>query len=135
MGKIGYEEALAENEALKDQIAIVLAQKKVLRKSYDKLLEENKKLKEENKNLKESLENDFTFKTTNGGKMNVLTMIRQQAVKEFAEKLKSLMLDREYQGVFYKQAVFSDNDIDDLLLKEYGVELWTFVRLVNIRLL
>lgn len=40
------------------------------------------------------------------------------AVKEFADKLKSEMLDREYNGIHYKWGAFSDNDIDELL-KEY----------------
>lgn len=47
--------------------------------------------------------------------------IKREAVKEFAEKLKSRMIDSEYMGVHYKQAVFSKNDIDELL-KEYENE-------------
>lgn len=43
---------------------------------------------------------------------------RKEAVKEFAKKLKSEMLDREYNGIHYKWGAFSDNDIDELL-KEY----------------
>lgn len=52
------------------------------REDFDKVVEENK-------NLKQSIENDFTFETTTGGKMNVLDMVKKQAVKEFAEKLKN----------------------------------------------
>lgn len=44
--------------------------------------------------------------------------IRKETAKEFAEKLKDRMNDREYMGIRYKQGVFSDNDIDELL-KEY----------------
>lgn len=43
---------------------------------------------------------------------------KRQAVKEFAEKLKKRMGERDYMGVKYKQGVFSENDIDELL-KEY----------------
>ena len=43
---------------------------------------------------------------------------RKETAKEFAEKLKDRMNDREYMGIRYKQGVFSDNDIDELL-KEY----------------
>lgn len=46
---------------------------------------------------------------------NRLNQAKKQAVKEFAEKLKSQMRDKEYMGVHYKQRLFSDNDIDDLL--------------------
>lgn len=46
----------------------------------------------------------------------------KQAVKEFAEKLKSKMGELEYMGVKYKQGVFSDNEIDELA-KELGVEI------------
>lgn len=42
----------------------------------------------------------------------------KQAIKEFAEKLKKRMGERDYMGVKYKQGVFSENDIDELL-KEY----------------
>ena len=42
----------------------------------------------------------------------------KKAVKEFAEKLIEQMGDRDYMGIKYKQGVFSDNDIDELL-KEY----------------
>ena len=44
--------------------------------------------------------------------------IRKETAKEFAEKLKDRMNDREYMGIRYKQGVFSDNDINELL-KEY----------------
>lgn len=44
--------------------------------------------------------------------------LQKQAVKEFAEKLKERMGERDYMGVKYKQGVFSENDIDELL-KEY----------------
>lgn len=43
---------------------------------------------------------------------------KAQVVKEFAEKLKERMGERDYMGVKYKQGVFSENDIDELL-KEY----------------
>lgn len=43
---------------------------------------------------------------------------QKKAVKEFAEKLKEQMGERDYMGVKYKQGVFSENDIDQLL-KEY----------------
>lgn len=44
--------------------------------------------------------------------------LQKQAVKEFADKLKKQMGERDYMGVKYKQGVFSENDIDELL-KEY----------------
>lgn len=44
-----------------------------------------------------------------------LKQYKVQAVKEFAEKLKSEMLDREYNGIHYKWGAFSDNEIDELL--------------------
>lgn len=50
----------------------------------------------------------------------ILEIEKKQAVKEFGEKLKNIMNDREYMGIHYKQGVFSDNDIDELL-KEYEV--------------
>ena len=40
---------------------------------------------------------------------------KTQAVKEFAEKLKERMGERDYMGVKYKQGVFSENEIDELL--------------------
>ena len=43
---------------------------------------------------------------------------KRQSVKEFAEKLKERMGERDYMGVKYKQGVFSENDIGELL-KEY----------------
>lgn len=43
---------------------------------------------------------------------------KRQAVKEFAERLKERMGERDYMGVKYKQGVFSENDIGELL-KEY----------------
>lgn len=43
---------------------------------------------------------------------------KRQAVKEFAEKLKERMGERDYMGVKYKQGVFSENDIGEIL-KEY----------------
>ena len=43
---------------------------------------------------------------------------KRQAVKEFAERLKERMGERDYMGIKYKQGVFSENDIDELL-KEY----------------
>lgn len=43
---------------------------------------------------------------------------KRQAVKEFAERLKDRMGERDYMGVKYKQGVFSENDIGELL-KEY----------------
>lgn len=45
---------------------------------------------------------------------------KAQVVKEFAEKLKERMGERDYMGVKYKQGVFSENDIDELL-KEYEI--------------
>lgn len=85
----------------------------VKREDFDKVVEENK-------NLKESLENDFTFETTNGGKMNVLDMVKKQAIKEFVEKLGYYIYDlpnnTQMKGI-------ETNAIKDLL-KEYGVELW-----------
>lgn len=47
-----------------------------------------------------------------------LKQYKVQAVREFADKLKSEMLDREYNGIHYKWGAFSDNEIDELL-KEY----------------
>jgi predicted RNase H-like nuclease (RuvC/YqgF family) len=44
--------------------------------------------------------------------------IKQQAIKQFAERLKEKMSVREYMGVKYKQGVFSENDIDEAL-KEF----------------
>lgn len=49
---------------------------------------------------------------------NVLEIEKKNAVEEFAEKLKKQMGERDYMGVKYKQGVFSENDIDELL-KEY----------------
>lgn len=43
---------------------------------------------------------------------------KRNTAKEFAEKLKERMGERDYMGVKYKQGVFSENDIDELL-KEY----------------
>lgn len=43
---------------------------------------------------------------------------KRQAVKEFAERLKERMGERDYMGVKYKQGVFSENDIGEIL-KEY----------------
>lgn len=154
MSKICLEEALAENEALKDQIAIVLAQKKGWRRTCENLkkqivslkqdlevakdnelhLETINELREENKRLKSLKFRQYVATDEKGNIVDYaifdnekvyplkdyLKIVEKQAVKEFAEKLKSLMLDREYQGVFYRQAVFSDNDIDDLL-EEYGI--------------
>lgn len=47
-----------------------------------------------------------------------LKQYKVQAVKEFAERLKERMGERDYMGVKYKQGVFSENDIGELL-KEY----------------
>ena len=49
---------------------------------------------------------------------NVLEIEKKNSVEEFAEKLKKQMGERDYMGVKYKQGVFSENDIDELL-KEY----------------
>lgn len=51
-------------------------------------------------------------------KNKVLKNEKNQAVKEFAEKFKNRMNDRKYMGIHYKQGLFSDNDINELL-KEY----------------
>ena len=67
-------------------------------RAYDKLRAENKAFKKQ------------------------LDQARKQAVKEFAELIKSKMSEREYMGVKYKQGVFSDNEIDELA-KELGVEV------------
>lgn len=40
---------------------------------------------------------------------------KKLTAKEFAEKLKEQMGERDYMGVKYKQGVFSENDIDELL--------------------
>lgn len=48
-------------------------------------------------------------------------LVELNAVRAFAEKLKSKMLDREYYSIHYKWGAFSGNDIDELL-KEYEVE-------------
>ena len=48
-----------------------------------------------------------------------LKQYKVQAVREFADKLKSEMLDREYNGIHYKWGAFSDNEIDELLKEHY----------------
>lgn len=68
--------------------------------------------------LKKELEEHEAF--VNNMK-NVLEIEKKNAVEEFAEKLKERMGERDYMGVKYKQGVFSENDIDELL-KEYENE-------------
>lgn len=86
---------------------------KDLRRELAKAKAENERLTER---LKQVLLSIDTVKEMNA--MCDIDEHRKQAVKDFAEKLKASMIDREYLGVHYKQAVFSENDIDELL-KEY----------------
>lgn len=90
-------------------------------KAENKLKSENHQLKDriaelesENERLKTQLEQ------ANAGIVNCsgCRLVEINAVREFAEKLKSEMLDREYNGIHYKWGTFSGNDIDELL-KEY----------------
>lgn len=66
------------------------------------------------KAYKEGYEKGFNAKLTS----DFIKYAQKQAVKEFVERLKEQMGERDYMGVKYKQGVFSENDIDELL-KEY----------------
>lgn len=52
--------------------------------------------------------------------------IIEETAKDFADFLKSQMNEREYMGVKYKQGIFCDRELDELvqefLAKKYGVE-------------
>lgn len=63
------------------------------------------------KAYKEGYKKGFNAKLTS----DFVSYAQKQAVKEFAEKLKERMGERDYMGVKYKQGVFSENDIDELL--------------------
>lgn len=95
--------------------------KEACNKVQKKHEKEEAQLRAENNKLKQALEDDFTYKTTQGGKMNVLNLVRKQAVEEFARKLKEL-LHYDYtmpSGITDERLVFEG--IDELL-KEYGIE-------------
>lgn len=47
----------------------------------------------------------------------------KRELKQFAERLKEQMNEGEYMGVKYKQGVFSENDIDEILKEFMGREI------------
>lgn len=148
MSKIGYEEALAENEALKDTIAIVLAQKNDYRKTNENLkkeiaslkqdlevakdnelhLEAIEELREENRRLKEMKFRQYVATDIDGNIVDYAIMsgdrvyplkkyieiVKKEAVKEFAEKLK----EKCFNGYQVGMKILEETEIDNLL-KEY----------------
>lgn len=91
--------------------------------SNELYLETIGELREENRKLKQALEDDFTYKTTTGGKMNILNLVRQQAVEEFAEKLKNKF--NGYEATSYNGCEEGWHDLQqeiDELLKEYKTD-------------
>ena len=67
--------------------------------------------------------NEMTTYTVNNQKLKnriaELEKEKDEQLKQFAERLKKKMGVREYMGVKYKQGVFSENDIDEIL-KEFN---------------
>lgn len=108
-----------ENDAIKEINRLkkeVDYWKEACNKIQEKHEKEEAQLRAENNKLKQALENDFTYRTTQGGKMNVLDLVRQQAVKEFAEKLK----EKCFNGYQVGMKILEETEIDNLL-KEYKV--------------
>lgn len=53
---------------------------------------------------------------TRAEKEKLLHKMYEQGVEEFADFIKSQMgIERDYMGIKYKQGIFSDYDIDDLV--------------------
>lgn len=105
MSKIGYEEALAENEALKDQIAIVLAQKKGWRRTCENLKKQIVSLKQD---LEVAKDNEIHLETIN-------------ELREENKRLKSLKF-RQYvatdeKGNIVDYAIFDNEKVYPL--KDY----------------
>lgn len=108
--KEGYIKGIEEIEA---EIEILKIQNKNLGIALDCLGAKKERMTER---LKQVLLSIDTVKEMNA--MCNIDEQRKQAVKEFVERLKEQMGERDYMGVKYKQGVFSENDIDELL-KEY----------------
>jgi hypothetical protein len=76
-------------------------------------------LEKENKDYYDRLNNLQTYIDNHEEIWKINT---NNALKQFAERLKEKMGVREYMGVKYKQGVFSENDIDETLKEFLGVE-------------
>ena len=92
-----------------------------LRKAVDEITRLNNeiaKLTEDRDKCIKTLEDIYTFKTTQNGLCDVFKIIRKAAIKEFAEKLRDKLsyCDEDYDLLYS----FYQDDLDKLL-KEYGV--------------
>lgn len=87
-------------------------------RKIDKLKAENRQLKKENACLLKACEERFTFNTTQNKKYSVFNTVR----KVFADEVKDKMFEREYMGVKYKERIFYESEINDMMVEVQNAE-------------
>lgn len=79
------------------------------------LKNEIKRLEKENNELKAKLEARLTCDAVKGFAEREVKKAKIDAFNKLKEKIVERMGDREYMGVKYKQGVFSENEIDEMI--------------------
>lgn len=115
-------EILAERDDLKEKVESLKSEKEGWKMRYSDSGQKNKKLSVKNAQLKAENEQLKTECALLDDELRIARQDTIDVLNKLKEKIVERMGDREYMGVKYKQGVFSESEIDDMIAEVQNAE-------------